>query len=230
MTSKPAFDKVWAIASKHVLFSAHEAEMCTQLSEHSRVVSLKNDEYLFMQGDAAQNFYLVLEGKIKLFRLSIDGNEKIIEVVQPHQTFAEAVMFMEGSNYPVSAQAIGATQVLSINNQAYMDSIAMNPACCKRLLAKMAEKLHVWLNEIETLTIQNARHRLIRFLLAHIPDLSVQKATIELPMAKRLIASRLAMQPETFSRIMHELKDKEMITVKGLVVQVLDVQSLKNHS
>ncbi|WP_293266829.1 Crp/Fnr family transcriptional regulator [Neptunomonas sp.] len=230
MTSKPAFEQSWAIASKHVLFSAHEADISTQLSEHSRVISLKNDEYLFMQGDAAHNFYLVLEGKIKLFRLSIDGNEKIIEVVQPQQTFAEAVMFMEGSSYPVSAQAIGCTQVLSINNQAYMDSIAMNPDCCKRLLAKMAEKLHVWLNEIETLTIQNARHRLIRFLLAHIPDLSVQSATIKLPMAKRLIASRLAMQPETFSRIMHELKDKEIITVKGLTVHVLDVQCLKNHN
>ena len=194
----------------------------------SKVVALDNGETLFLQGDDARYFFLVLEGRIKLNRVSVDGNEKIIEVLNPNGTFAEAVMFMEGSSYPVNAQAIGATQVLeSATRPIWIPSPVIRPAA-SGWMGKMAEKLHFRLNEIETLTLQNARHRLVRFLLSLVSDLTVDQVTITLPMAKRLIASRLAMQPETFSRIMHELKDREIVAVKGSEVQVLDLQQLKD--
>jgi len=225
---KQTLQQAWFRAEQNVLFSALDPEIRTQLMAESKVVALENGETLFLQGDDARYFFLVLEGRIKLNRVSVDGNEKIIEVLNPNGTFAEAVMFMEGSSYPVNAHAIGSTQVLGVSNQAYLDSIAGNPTCSKRLMGKMAEKLHFRLNEIETLTLQNARHRLVRFLLSLVSDLSVDQVTVTLPMAKRLIASRLAMQPETFSRIMHELKDREIVAVKGSEVQVLNLQQLKD--
>lgn len=224
--SKQTLEQAWYRASHHFLFSSFPHAACLDLEPHSRVVLLQQGEDLFRQDTKANHFYLVLEGAIKLFRVSPDGHEKIIEVVNPNHTFAEAVMFMDRKRYPVNAQAISKSQVLSINSEAYKSVLLNNASCCLKFMGNMAERLHTRINEIETLTMQNARHRLVRFLVTQLPDPSVTEARIRLPMAKRLIASRLAMQPETFSRTMHELKEKKVLSVKGAYVHIYSVPDL----
>jgi len=78
-----------------------------RIARHAVRFYLGDGESLFQQGDTAERFYLVTKGQIKLYRLSPEGNEKVIEIVTPGQTFAEALMFLNRPHYPVGATAIG---------------------------------------------------------------------------------------------------------------------------
>lgn len=227
-TPRSPLQQALAKARQHMLFSAFSEEHFQELGEQARLHRLGNEEILFRQGDKANRFFYVVSGHIKLNRLSADGQEKVIEVFGPQQTFAEAIMFMEQQAYPVNAQALGETVLLSVHNGFYKSLLTEHADYATRLLADMAKRLHMRINEIENLTMQNATHRVVRYLLNQLPSLQVVQAQIELPMAKRLIASKLAMQPETFSRIMHELKERQILSVQGRQLQILDVQALKD--
>lgn len=220
-------NKIQACLSNHLLFSSLPEEALLKLSHHCRTVSLKNDETLFHQGNDAHSFYVVLSGNIKLFRVSPDGQAKVIEMIKPGDAFAEALMFMEQHRYPLNAAAMGKTEVLVIPNQFYKEILLAEPQCGLRLMGNMAVKLHRRINEIETLTLQNTRHRLGNYLFGLAPDPAAISCTFRLPMAKQLIASQLGMQPETFSRLIKEMKGVGIIEVNGAEISVNDMQALR---
>lgn len=220
-------NKIQSCLSNHLLFSSLQEDALLKLSHHCRTVSLKNDETLFHQGNEAHSFYVVLSGNIKLFRVSPDGQAKVIEMIKPGDAFAEALMFMEQHRYPLNASAMGKTEVLVIPNQFYKEILLAEPQCGLRLMGNMAVKLHRRINEIETLTLQNTRHRLGNYLFGLAPDPAAVSSTFRLPMAKQLIASQLGMQPETFSRLIKEMKGVGIIEVNGAEISVNDMQALR---
>lgn len=220
-------ERAWQQADHHPLFSALDNDARTLLVSHSRIVTLSAAQQLFHQGAPATHFYLVLEGQIKLTRVSADGNEKLLEILMPGHTFAEAVMFMEHQHYPVTATPLKPTQLLAVENATYLTSVMSSPTSCKRLMGIMAQKLHAKLNEIETLTLQNARHRVVRYLLALMPANAQAPITLTLPVTKRMIASKLAIQPETLSRVMAELREQGILQVNGQEIVIAAIDRLK---
>lgn len=215
-----------ALRSHHLCssLSGHDLE---KLAQSCRLVKLDSEESLFHQGAEAQHFYLVLSGTIKLFRVSPDGLTKVIEVVRQGEAFAEALMFLQQKAYPLNAEAMGKTEVVSIPSLLYKELILATPECAMGVMGNMAMKLHRRINEIETLTLQNTRHRLGNYLFGLLPDPAATSGEIQLPMAKQLIASQLAMQPETFSRLIKEMKVQGLISVKGSRIEVHDVGGLR---
>jgi CRP/FNR family transcriptional regulator, dissimilatory nitrate respiration regulator len=171
----------------------------------------------------------VRSGQMKLFRLSLDGVEKVIEIIQPGQTFAEAVMFMERQNYPVSAEAITASEVYSFDSRGFMQVLRESTDTCFRLMADMSMRLHMRLNEIDHLTLQNATYRMINYISQQIPEGATADIEIELNAPKSIIASRLSVQPETFSRILSNLTKEGIISVHGKNVRILDVKKLRAY-
>jgi len=226
--SQPVSEYASHLARKNVLFQALSDEVFDWLITGARQQTLLKGDTLFTQGEQADRFYLVVSGRIKLFHLSVDGQEKVVEVIGEGDTFAEAVMFMEQGKYPVHAETLGPAQVIIINNRDYRSILQDSSESCFKLMSNMARRLHLRLSEIETLTVQNARHRVIRFLLAQLEQ--SKGKVIELPMAKRLVASRLAMQPETFSRVIHDLKEQGILDVQGRNLHVCDLKALKAFS
>lgn len=226
--SQPVSEYGYKLARKNVLFQMLEEDVFNWLLENARQLTLNKGDSLFSQGEKADRFYLVTSGRIKLFHLSVDGQEKVVEVISEGDTFAEAVMFMEKGKYPVHAEALGPAQLIVFNNRDYKAILQDSSDSCFRLMANMARRLHLRLSEIETLTVQNARHRVVRFLLGQLEQ--TKGTLIELPMAKRLVASRLAMQPETFSRVIHDLKEQGILDVQGRNLHVCDVKALKSFN
>ncbi|MDO6563897.1 Crp/Fnr family transcriptional regulator [Amphritea sp. 1_MG-2023] len=212
---------------EHFLFSALPENARDVLYQQCHVIKLSNDEVLFHQGDVATRFYIVLTGGVNLFRVSPDGQAKVIEVIKPDGAFAEALMFMDQVCYPLNAVAMGVSEIMVIPNKLYKEMLLAAPQSALKVMGSMAVKLHRRITEIETLTLQNTRHRLGNYLfgLAHNPAAS--KCQLQLPMAKQLIASQLGMQPETFSRLMKEMKTQGLIDVKGADVMVYDLQGLR---
>ena len=215
---------------KHHLLSGLSDSQLEHMQRTVRVVQLDDGGHLFEQGQHADRFYQVLSGQIKLYRVSLEGNERVIEVIEPGNTFAEAVIFMENRCYPLNAEAIGQTELLAFDSNTFLKVLAESKDACFRLLADMSMRLHQRLNEIDYLTLQNATFRLVYYLLQQIPAEQQDEDVVEIKLStsKSIIASRLSIQPETFSRILKNLTKKELISVKGKVITLLDVEQLRD--
>ncbi len=213
---------------RNYLFSSLGDQQFAHVKHNMHILRLDEGQHLFDHGQKAERFFMVHSGQVKLFRLSLDGIEKVIDIVQPGQSFAEAVMFMKSQNYPVSAQSINACEVFSFDSRNYVQLLGDSIDSCFHLLGDMSMRLHMLLNDIDHLTLQNATYRLISYIAKQIPEGSGSASVeIELSTPKNIIASRLSIQPETFSRILKNLAKDGIINVHGKYVEIHDVQRLK---
>jgi CRP/FNR family transcriptional regulator, dissimilatory nitrate respiration regulator len=213
----------------HPLMSGLSEDKLEKIRKTLKLVKLEAGECLFAQGDHADRFYQLRSGQIKLYRVSMEGNERVIEVIMPGQTFAEAILFMEERNYPVNSQALSNAELIAFDSDTFIKLLDASPETCFHLLADMSKRLHMRLNEIENLTLQNATFRLIHYLLQQISDdVEGNEAEFSLEVSKNIIASRLSIQPETFSRILKSLTKRELISVSGKTIHLLDIDGLRN--
>lgn len=179
-------------------------------------------QVLFDRGQPAQSFFIVLEGQVNLVLYSKAGEEKIVEILGPGHSFAEAVMFMEAPGYPVSAVAAIRSRIARFSNTVYMAILRENPETCLRMLGHLSRRLHMRLREIEYLTLESATHRLVRLIEGRLPQEAPDPVEITLQESRQELASRLSMKPETLSRILRHLSDAGAIAVHGRVLQVPD--------
>jgi CRP-like cAMP-binding protein len=214
---------------KLYLFAGLSEEQLGRMKQCMRLMQLEDGEYLFKHGQRAERFFMLKEGYIKLLRLSLEGAEKVFEVVSPGQTFAEAMMFMPQSIYPVTAQAINNSSVWCFDSNVLMDILEDSSDTCFRLMFQMSKRLRMWINEIDNLTLQNATYRLVNYLLYQVPE-DKNSYEINFPIPKHVIASRLSIKPETLSRILHCLNKEGFISVKGRTVHIHNVDRLRLHS
>lgn len=187
---------------------------------------LDSGDFLFHQGDVADRFYLLIDGQMKLTRVLPEGHEKLVEVIHAGQSFAEALLFSGAPNYPVSASALKGSSLVSIDGSHYRRILEEQPKICLDLLATFSIRLHQRLNEIDTLTLANASRRVVRFLCQ---EQEASNGAIQLNVPKRLIASQLGIQPETFSRILHRMIDAGVIAMERRNIRILDTPSLVNY-
>ncbi len=215
---------------KHLLFTHFDTDQMDRISACSVFVALKEGEHLFRQGQDAHHFYLLIKGSIKLYRLSADGDEKVIELIREGQTFAEAVMFMQGKVYPVNAQALTGSRLLRIDMKIFYKLLENSAPTCLKILAAMSKRLHGTIQDIEQLTLQNANMRVIHFLLRELPPNATSPYTLHWQTPKSVLASRLSVRPETFSRILQQLSQKNLIRVEGKNIQIPDIDALRHYT
>jgi CRP-like cAMP-binding protein len=185
---------------------------------------------LFQKGDPPRGFYVVVFGQIKLAFPSEQGNEKVVEIIGQYQTFGEAVMFMERP-YPVFAEALVDTLLLHIGSSAVFDLLARDASFARSMLAGLSMRLHALIQDVESYSLRSSAQRLIGYLLQHAGEAGPQQGPldVELPTSKQVIASRLNLTPETFSRILHDLIDAGLVTVQGRQIRILALERLRQH-
>lgn len=205
------------------LFADLSAPQLERIARHAARVRLQEGEALFEQGDPADRFYLLCRGQIKLFRLSPAGNEKVIDIVTPGSTFAEALMFLERPHYPVGAEALQPSEVLSIDAADFTDMLKGSVSTCFVMMGSMSQRLRALLHEIDELSLHSATCRVAAYLAHQAAD---HGDNFDLPVAKQIVASRLSVKPETFSRIIKNLSDDGVIQVAGSRVTIRDRAAL----
>ena len=210
----------------HLFASLTESQL-NLLIQTMYYVDLEDAQTLFLHGDHAKHFFVVQQGHIKLTRISTEGVEKVIEVISPEGTFAEAIMFMNKHAYPVTAQAIGETTVLAFENQVFLDILRESFDTCLHVMSDMSMRLHRWLNEIDELTLQNASYRFVNYLLSQIPVGSKGYYQMKFDVPKHVIASRLSIKPETLSRILRQMTKDNILTVTGKHIEIYDINRLR---
>lgn len=209
------------------MFGAFDDDQFRELARAMQPLELAPRQLLFQRGDAAEHFYIVLEGSVRLVLQSRDGQEKVVERLGPGQSFGEALMFLAAPAFPLAAIALEASRVLAVPSQAFRTLLRESPDTGMRMLADLSRRLHAMVREIEDLTLESATRRLTRHLLGHATDAPEGGAVVTLDETKQQLASRLAMKPETLSRILRSLSDAGMIAVDGRSIRVLDAARLR---
>ena len=210
------------------LFSQLNDEQIARIKRVSSGIHLDDGDVLFEVGDKASRFFLVLQGQIKLSRLSLNGNEKVIEVVAPGHTFAEALMFLEQPSYPVRCAALGKTALVAFDNAEFLKILHESTETCFRVMGDMSLRLRHLIKEIDDLTLQSATGRVAGYLCGMLLFKGEEKFDLETP--KGVLASRLSVKPETFSRILHGFIDEGLVRVKGGHIEVLNPDGLRKHA
>ncbi|GAB4217348.1 MAG: Crp/Fnr family transcriptional regulator [Rhodoferax sp.] len=210
------------------LFSDLDAAERTRLAQGCYVRRYTRGDMVFRIGDVCTAFYVVVVGQVKLFVTAPNGQEKVVEIMGPGRSFAEAMMFLD-KPYVVNVQALVDTMLLCVDKKTVFSEIAQDPQFALRMLAGISRRLHGLIMDVEGYSLQSGMQRLIGFLLRDVEDPNARTLTVTLPVSKAIVASRLSLTPEYFSRVLHELEDAGLIAIDKRDIHILDVQRLAHY-
>ena len=218
-----------AVLLSHVsLFSGLDTGEIARIARGTREIHVAKGDILFHKGDSPTGFYLVVYGQVKLAISSSQGSEKVVDILSQGQTFGEAVMFMERP-YMVYAQALKDSQLLLIAKSAILDELEKDPKLGRKMIASLSMRLHHLITDVEAYSLHSGRQRIIGYLLRETTDTDDAALTITLPTSKGVIASRLNLTQEHFSRILHELTHSDLITVEGRKIHIPSPDKLRQY-
>lgn len=194
----------------------------------AHVGEYKKTHQLFDYGEPAEQFFIMLEGWIKLYRINKDGEETVLELVTKGDTFSEVATF-EASDYPYSAQVVGGNaKCLLIPAHIFREKLKKSPDLALKMLATMSHQANQLSLTYEHITKLTSAQRVGCFLLKLSMDRQYS-ALLQLPYNKYLVASRLGMKPETFSRAIKRLYDDLGITLIKREVTIPDIDALQEY-
>ncbi len=191
------------------------------------IANVKRGELLFVQGDPVTSFFVVLDGWVKVYRLTPSGSEAVVAVFTRGQSFAEAAAFVSG-RFPASGEAVTDGRILRLSSGNLLRLIRQNPEIGIAMLASTSMHLHMLVRQIEQLKAHTGAQRVAEFLCS-LSNSKSGSCTISLPYDKALIAGRLGMQPESLSRSFARLKAIG-VTVEQNQAFVEDVERLRIYA
>ena len=211
------------------LFRELDETQRERIARGSRFLKVARGEVVIHRGEAPTGFYYLIQGRVKLVLTSPVGAEKVVEIIRDGGTFGEAVMFIN-KPYPVNAQATDASHLVYIAREAILDGLAKEPGFALKMLAGLSVRLHGIIRDVEVYSLYSSVQRVIGYLLFEAGEPGEgESCTLELPVAKAVIASRLNLTPETLSRVLHELSDQGLIRVHGREIELLDRERLRTY-
>lgn len=196
------------------MFSSLSPEDAAALQPALQLRKVGEGTRLWNQGDPVRGFYLVVSGAVKVFRVSPHGNEQVMTIATPGQTFAEAAVFM-GGGYPAHAETLQDSDLLFVEREPFVRQLHRDPNLALRIMAGMAMKLRRMVAMVEDLTLRDARGRLCRYLAGLVPEGASAPVTVKMPARQLLIARMLGITSETLSRTLKALKEEGLLEVGG---------------
>lgn len=221
--------KVQSFLANLPLFREIAPDELERIAAGTRDIHAARGDVLFRKGDPCNGFHVIVYGHVKLAFTSSGGDEKVVQLFGPGQSFGEALMFMEAP-YVVYAQTLADTLLLHIDKSVVFAEIDREPRFARKMIAGLSRRLHGLMHDLEAYSLHSGTQRVIGYLLRADPDHALdENAQIKLPTSKTIIASRLNLTPEHFSRILHELAVEKLIEVDGRTVRILDLERLRAY-
>lgn len=223
---KPGKIKAQDFLSKLPLFNEMAPAELDQIAIATTEMHVLRGAMVFQRGDPCVGFHTVVYGQIKLAFVSPQGGEKVVEIIGPGHSFGEALMFME-KPYIVSAQALADSLLLHVGKSVVFSELEHNPQFARKMLAGLSRRLHGLICDVEAYSLRSGTQRVIGYLLQGDAHEDGDKITLQI--SKTVIASRLNLTPEHFSRILHDLSENQMIGVSGKDITILDIDKLRTY-
>lgn len=199
----------------------------SQIEELSRIAirhSFLKEQMIFSEGDEADGLYILISGRVKIFKLSSEGKEQILHIIEALEPFGEVPAFT-GRRFPAHAEAIEDSTTLLFPRDSIIQSIKNDPSLAFNMLALLSQRLRQFTVLVENLSLKEVPQRLAAYMLL----LSDREKTdyIELNINKRQLASLLGTIPETMSRILNRMKTNGLIEVQGRKIKLIDKKAIE---
>ena len=207
-----------------VLFKGLQDAQLERIAEISHEKNYKRGESIFFEGDEATGFYVVAEGKIKIFKMSPDGREQILHIFGPGEPFGEVPVF-HGQPFPANAVTMAPSALLFFPRREFVDLVASTPSLALSMLAMLSLRLRRFASQVESLSLKEVPGR----LAAHLVYLAEEQGRTDwvvLDIPKGQLASLLGTSPETLSRIFARMSEEGLIRVHGKKIELLDYDEL----
>lgn len=210
------------------LFAGLREEDLKRIKAIANLKQIGKREVLFSDGEEAKGFYVILSGKVKLYKISPEGKEQILHVVSAPDAFAEAALFLEG-NYPAFAEALVDSQLVFFPKRDFIQLVEKNPQLSINMIVSLSHFLRRFASLIEELSLKEVSSRIAKYLI----DLSLKCSKegknpkeVELDSSKTQLASKLGTISETLSRTLSKMKARRMIDVKKNKILILNREAL----
>lgn len=200
-----------------------------QLRDLARIVEEQGygrAQHIFAEGDEGKGFYVVVSGRVKVFKLSPEGKEQILHILGQGEPFGEVPVFA-GQHFPASAEAMEECRLLFFPRGAFVRLIQKNPSLALNMLAVLSRRLRVFASLIEDLSLKEVPGRLAAYLL-YLSEKNRGAKELELTITKAQLASLLGTIPETLSRILGRMSGQGLIQSDGRKIRILDPDGLRD--
>ena len=217
--------KIIAAAKASVMLRYLPDAVLERLLEGATPRQFDAGETIFLHGEPASSVYLIIEGWVKLYRISPSGAEAVVSILKRNRSFGEAVALRDEA-YPVSAEAITDCLLVQIDGNRMRRQIMADPQLALSLLAASYVHLHGLVEQVEQLKARSGVQRLAEFLV-ELAEGHDNGARLPLPYNKTLIAGHLGIQPESLSRAFARLRDHG-VRIDGNHAIIEDIEALRD--
>lgn len=213
-----------AALARTPLFAAVSDETLHALAARSTLQRFDRDEVLFHAGDQPEYLHVLIEGSVQLIAGTTAGREAVVELLRPIDAFLMAAALVS-QPYLLSARTVEPSQILLIPLHLLLAELKTNPELTLTLLGSMARQFRHLVREIKNLRLRTAAQRLALYLLRLVESEGDNQGA-SLPHDKKLLADRLGMTPESFSRAIAELR-QHGVDVRGEEVRITNTEELR---
>ncbi|MCF8126321.1 MAG: Crp/Fnr family transcriptional regulator [Desulfotignum sp.] len=216
------------ILKKIPLFSGLSDEQLKTLHRIAVRMNFNRGEVIFQEGDKGNGIYIVETGKIKVFKLSLDGKEQILHIYGPGNTFGEVPVF-QGKSFPASAMTLESSGIIFLPRNRFVELITTTPALGMNMLADLSTRLRAFTVQIEALSLKEVPARLAAYILTLSREQN-NDVRISLPISKVQLSNLIGTTPETISRMFKKMGDAGLIQVQTRSIEILDTEGLNELS
>lgn len=227
-TKKASQDLASSLAS-FAMFSDLEKTELDRLAGIAVKRDVEKGENIIVEGDEVRGFYLVEQGRVKVYKLSPEGKEHILHIIESGFSFAEACIFFERQVCPASADAIEESSLIFFPKDRFLDALQKSVSLTMRMLGSMANWVRLMAEEVAGLSLSTVEGRLVSYLFVLARRAEVAFAdgeTVALDVEKGILAAKLGTIPETLSRTLKKLQDKGLLKVDRSNLTILDSEGL----
>lgn len=210
------------------LFQGLPGEQLENLAGISEERSFGRGKVIFSEGDEGDGFYVVLSGKVKVFKLSLDGKEQILHLFGPGDPLGEVPVFA-GQSFPANAETMTGATLLFLPRKKLLELYTNHPSLAMNMLAVLSGRLREFTRLIENLSLKEIPQRLAAYLLSQ-PVEAPSGDRIVLQIPKGILANILGTSQETLSRVLGKMANQGLIRVNGKTIVLLDREGLEDLS
>jgi CRP/FNR family transcriptional regulator len=180
---------------------------------------------VFSEGEKGTGFYVVISGRVKIYKVSWEGKEQILHIFGPGEPFGEVPVF-EGQRFPANAATLEQSRIFFFPREAFIRLIRRTPDLALSMLATLSKRLRRFTQLIEELSLKEVPGRLAAYL-TYLSQKTDGAQELELDISKAQLASLLGTIPETLSRILTKMKKRGLIDMDGPRIKILDPETLE---
>ncbi len=210
------------------LFKGLEAEHIDNIAGIAETRTFHKGEIVFSEGDLGNGFYIIETGRVKIYKLSLEGKEHIFHIYGPGKPFGEVPVF-QGSHFPATAQALESSRLVFLPRREFVGLITAHPSLAMNMLAVLSMRLREFTVMVENLALKEVPARLAAYLLV-LAEEQDNNNTVTLPVSKNQLAGLIGTTPETISRTLTKMAGDGVIQVSNREIVLRDMESLVDMS